>query len=283
MTKFIMIIQKYRSIEVKSDQIKSKVLDNLSLSDNVVCFNYKGEWIIIPINLLVKYPILYFYDEETKEWGSIVTCLLSLRIMYVYEKVRWVKYDGLNAIFNNEAGETMSFETKLDKDGEKMVEFTRSQTKTQSLRSALIEYGDLKYLHLDVPENKSNLIPMSYYSDLTDYEGNTIDGNKIEVNLKTKDVNLAIKDIHPKTLCVMISYHSEKGENGVKNTIVLPKNISKGELSKEEIYGYEPKKEGLDSYLANSTEKLIEKKAFILNILFYTAKILYKDAKFIQL
>lgn len=272
-----MFIQKYRSIEVKTDKIKSKVPENLSLSDNVVCFNYKGEWIIIPISLLVKYPIIYFYDDETKEWGSIVTCLLSLRVMYVYEKVRWVKYDGLNAIFNNEAGETMSFETKLDKDGEKMVEFKRSQTKIQSLRSALIEYGDLRYLHLDIPENKSNLISMSYYCDLIDYEGK---------NLADK-VNLAT-NIHPKTLCVMISYHSERGENGVKNTIIIPKNklgefINKSEFINKEIAGYEPKKEGLDSYLAMSTEKLIEKKAFILNILFYTAKILYANAKFIQL
>jgi hypothetical protein len=257
-----MIIQKYRSIEVKSDQIKSNVPNNLSLSDNVVCFNYRGEWIIIPINLLVKYPILYFYDEETTEWSSIIACLLSLRVMYVYEKVRWVRYDGLKAIFNNEAGEMMSFETKLDKDGEKLVEFKRSQTKIQSLRSALIEYGDLRYLHLDIPENKSDLIPLSYYSNTIDYEG----------------VNINLEEVHPKTLCVMISYHSEKGENGVKNTIILPKN-----KKNIEINGYEPKKDGLDSYLATSTEKLIEKKAFILNILYYTAKILYPKAKFIQL
>ena len=257
-----MIIQKYRSIEVKSDHIKSNVPKNLSLSDNVVCLNYRGEWIIIPISLLVKYPIIYFYDEETKEWSSIVSCLLSLRVMYVYEKVRWVKYDGLKAIFNNEAGDLMSFETKLDKDGEKIVEFKRSQTKIQSLRSALIEYGDLRYLHLDIPENKSDLIPLSYYSNTINYEG----------------IEEGMNEIHPKTLCIMISYHSEKGENGVKNTIILPKNIKNNEIN-----GYEPKKEGLDSYLAMSTEKLIEKKAFILNILFYTAKILYPNAKFIQL
>lgn len=187
-----MIVQKYRSIEVKINQIKSKLPEDLSLSDNVVCFNYKGEWIIIPITLLVKYPILYFYDEETKEWGSIVTCLLSLRVMYVYEKVRWVKYDGLKAIFNNEAGELLSFETKLDKNGEKIVEFKRSQTKIQSLRSALIEYGDLRYLHLDISENKSNLISMSYYSDLTDYEG-----KDIGVNL-ANNINLGKKMSIPK-------------------------------------------------------------------------------------
>jgi hypothetical protein len=261
-----MLIQKYRSIEVKKEQIKPNVPENLTLSDNVVCFNLKGEWIIIPIALLVKYPIIYFFNEETQETHSIVSCLLTLRVMYVYEKVRWERYDGLHAIFTNEAGDLLSFETKLGKDGEKIVDFKRSQTKIETLRSALIEYGDLRYLHLDIPENKTNLIQMSYYSDFIDYEGKDLE----------KEVDLE-KRVHPKTLCLMISYHSEKGKNGVKNTIVFAKN----KLNK--ISGYEPKKEGLDRYLAMSTEKLIEKNAFILNILHYTAKILYPDAKFIEL
>jgi hypothetical protein len=84
--------------------------------------------------------------------------------MYVFEKVRWIGYDGLKATFNNEAGEITDFENKLDNDGEKLVEFKRSQTKFQSLRSALIEYGDIKYINLNL-EHKKNLIPIVYYTN----------------------------------------------------------------------------------------------------------------------
>jgi hypothetical protein len=260
-----MIVSKYRSIEVTSDNIKSKVPDNIILSDIIISFNYNGDWIIIPLTLLVKYPIIYFLNEETKEYGSIVCCLLTLRTMYVYEKVRWVNYNGLEALFNNESGESMSFETKLDKNGNKIVEFKRSQTKIQTLRSALIEYGDLKYLYLDIPEKKSNLIPFDYYSNLIDYNSN----------------ELTFKKYHPKTLCLMIQYQSDNEKNNEKNnvktSIIIPKKINNN------IIGYEPRKDGLDQYLALSTDKLIEKKAFILNIMYYAAEQLYKNSKFISL
>ncbi len=262
-----MIVSKYRSIEVTKDNIVSKVPEDLTLSDIVLTFNYKGDWIVMPLSSLVKYPIIYFYDEELKEYGSIVCCLLTLRTMYVHEKVRWIGYEDVEARFNNEAGETMGFETKLDKNGEKYIEFKRSQTKIQNLRSALIEYGDLKYLKLNIPENKSNLIPLSYYSNLIDYKEEEIDLKKYKL------------DFHPKTLCLLIQYHSNSSSNGIKTSIIICKNANKTNSN-----GYEPKKEGLDEYLSSSTEKLIEKKAFIMNILYYTAKLIYKDdVKYINL
>jgi hypothetical protein len=262
-----MIVSKYRSIEVTKDNIISKVPEDLVLSDNVISFNYKGEWIIIPMYSLVKYPIIYFYDEDTKEYGSIVCCLLTLRTMYVYEKVRWIGYEGVEARFNNEAGESMGFESKLDKNGEKIVEFKRSHVKIQNLRSALIEYGDLKYLKLNIPENKSNLIPMNYYSNMIDYTGE-------EINMSHDKL-----DYHPKSLCLLIQYHSKSSETGIKTSIIISKDSNKTDDN-----GYEPRKGGFDNYLTSSTDKLIEKKAFIMHILYYAAKIIYKDTvKYIKL
>lgn len=43
------------------------------------------------------------------------------------------------------------------------------------------------------------------------------------------------------------------------------------------------KKNKIDEYLANSSEKLIEKRAFIMNILYYTAKSLFPDVKYIYI
>jgi uncharacterized protein YlzI (FlbEa/FlbD family) len=260
-----MIITKYRSIEITQDNIVNRVPNNLLLSDNVLVFNYEGQWIIIPLSILIKYPIIYLLNTKTKEFGSIVLCLLTLRSMYVYEKVRWIGYSGKNgdigieATFNNMNGETMGFENKLDKNGERIVDFKRSQTKIQSLRSALIEYGDVMYLNLDV-SHKSDLITPEYYRNLINYND-----EKIE--------NL---NIFPKTLCTLIQYVSD---NKIKTTIVVPSisNTTNFELS------YDSKKSKVDDYLANSSEKLIEKKAFIMNILYYTAQILFPDIKYIIL
>jgi hypothetical protein len=43
--------------------------------------------------------------------------------------------------------------------------------------------------------------------------------------------------------------------------------------------GYEPKKDKIDSYLASMVDKLVEKDAFIMNCLLYTARILYPNSK----
>ena len=244
------------------DNIMARVPEGLLLSDIVLIFNYEGEWVVIPLTTLVKYPIIYLLNSETKEFGSIVCCLLTLRSMYVFEKVRWVGYKGLEAMFNNVAGETMGFEHKLDKNGERIVEFKRSQTKFQSLRSALIEYGDIKYLNLNI-EMKTNLIPLDYYKNNIDYE--------------EKDIKMIDKmDYNPKSLCTLIQYTSK--DNTIKTTIV----IGKGNNDNTEI-GYDSKKNGTDEYLSSSGEQLIDKKAFIMHILYYTAKILFPKVKYIQL
>lgn len=259
-----MIIKKYRSIEVTKENILARVPEGLSLSDIVMVFNYEGEWIIIPLSTLVKYPIIYLYNSETKDFGSIVCCLLTLRSMYVFEKVRWVGYKGLEAKFNNVAGETMGFEHKLDKNGERIVDFKRSQTKFQSLRSALIEYGDIKYLNLKI-DMKTDLIPLDYYKNNIDYE--------------EKDIKMTDRNIHPKLLCTLIQYVSK--DNTIKTTIVIGKGVDENAENAEK--SYDSKKNGTDEYLALSGEQLIDKKAFIMHILYYTAILLFPNVKYVKL
>ncbi len=76
--------------------------------------------------------------------------------------------------------------------------------------------------------------------------------------------------MHINTICI---------DNKIKTTIVVP---AKSNNTNYEI-SYDSKKSKIDEYLAKSSEKLIEKKAFIMNILYYMAKILYPDVKYIML
>ena len=102
---------------------------------------------------------------------------------------------------------------------------------------------------------------MDYYTNLYDID----------------DKDITELQLHPKTLYTVIQYISSKnGEN--KITLVIPEGANN-----TKAYGYEPKKAKIDQYLAEQTEKLIEKKAFIYHVLAYTARIIYKDAKVITL
>ena len=240
------------SLEIKPEYIKTQLIEDLRLRDTVVVVNFNNSWIVIPLLSLSYYPFLYFYNDETKETITLVTCLLTLRTMFVYDKVFFDSYDGYEI--------KISLNNKIYKFDELDIGIKKSQAKIQSLRSALIEYNDVKYLHIDKFFNKP-MIKMDYYTNLYDID------NKDITELQ----------LHPKTLYTVIQYISSKnGEN--KITLVIPEGSNN-----IKAYGYEPKKAKIDQYLAEQTEKLIEKKAFIYHILAYTARIIYKDAKVITL
>jgi hypothetical protein len=78
-------------------------------------------------------------------------------------------------------------------------------------------------------------------------------------------------------LCTLIQYVSDS--NITKTTIVVGRQLNKKNIDES----YDPKKNKIYEYLAESGEKLIEKKAFIMNILYYTAKALFPDVKYIYI
>ena len=240
------------SLLIKPDMIKTQLIKDIRLRDTVIVINFNNSWIVVPLLSLTYYPFLYFTNDETKEVATLVICLLTMRTMFIYDKVTFDSYKDYQIKIKMNDGKILYFD-------EINTNIKKSQAKIQSLRSALIEYGDVKYLHIDKYFNKP-MIKMDYFVNLYDYEDNNI------VDLQ----------FHPKTLYTVISYLSSKGED--KITLVIPEgaNVSKA-------YGYEPKKSKIDQYLAEQTDKLIEKKAFIFHILAYTARIIYKNAKIITL
>ena len=241
------------SLEIKSEMIKTQLIEYIRLRDTVCVVNFNNTWIVIPLLSLTYYPFLYFTNDETKEIATLVICLLTMRSMFIYDKVTFDSYEDYQIKIKMSDGKNLYFD-------DVNTNIKKSQAKIQSLRSALIEYGDVKYLHIDKYFNKP-MIKMDYFVNNYDYEDNNI------VDLQ----------FHPKTLYTVISYQSSKdGKN--KITLVIPEGANN-----LKAYGYEPKKALIDQYLAEQTEKLIEKKAFIFHVLAYTARIIYKDAKVITL
>ena len=242
------------SVDIKKDIIKPSLIPDITLHDIVIIINYNGDWIVIPLNYLIYCPFLYFKDDENKETITLVLCLITLRCMLIYDYIEFDKYEDYNMKFKNSDGKIMDFDNIN-------VGIKKSQCKIQSLRSALIEYGDVKYLHLqDLISKRKKIIDFSYYSNNYDKNDNKIDD----------------LDYHPKTLLTVIQYVNR--DEDIKTTIIVPKGANKSKP-----YGYEPKKNNVDAYLADMSEKLVEKKAYIMYILAYTAKILYKNSKLILL
>ena len=237
----------YSTLEVDVNKITPKVPDGITLSEHVVVFNYKTSWIIIQLDLLLCHPIIHLKNND--DILSVLLCLKTLRCMAIPAKVLFESYDKENEyeiIFRLESGESIIFD-------DRNYNLKRFQCKIQSLRSALIEYGDVKYLSHSF---EINLKLKNYYLD--NYDVN----NKDITNLQ----------FHPKTLVTLIQYIEKEK---TKTTILIgsTSNIMNS------TGGYEPKKDKIDSYLASMVDKLVEKDAFIMNCLLYVARILYPNSK----
>ena len=238
---------RYPILEIDYNKITPRVPDSIVLSDIVVVLNYKTNWIVIELDLLLSNPIIHLKTND--EILSIILCLKTLRCMAIPAKVFFDSYDKENDIdirFKLESGESILFD-------ERNINLKRFQCKIQSLRSALIEYGDVKYL---VHPFDVNLELKNYY--LNNYDSN----NKDITNLQ----------FHPKTLVTLIQYIEKEK---IKTTILIgyTSNIMNS------TGGYEPKKDKIDYYLASMVDKLVEKDAFIMNCLLYAARILYPNSK----
>jgi len=234
-------------LEINTNKITSKVPDDITLYNHVVVLNYKTDWLIIQLELLLSYPIIHINNND--EITSVLLCLKTLRSMAIPAKVSFDTYDKDNEYdirYRLESGESILFD-------ERNQNLKRSQCKIQSLRSALIEYGDVKYI---VHPFEVNLKLKNYYLD--NYDAN----NKDITNLQ----------FHPKTLTTLIQYIEKEK---IKTTILigLTSNIMNS------TGGYESKKDKIDSYLASMVDKLVEKDAFIMNCLLYTARIIYPNSK----
>jgi len=241
---------KYSILEVNADTntIKSKVPEDIILYDNVVVLNYKMDWLVIKLDLLLSYPIIHIKNGE--EILSVLLCLKTLRCMGIPAKVLFDSYDKENDYeikFRLESGESILFD-------ERNFNLKRFQCKIQSLRSALIEYGDVKYLYY--PLEDINLKLKNYYMD--NYDANQRDITNLQ--------------FHPKTLVTLIQY-IEKEKIKITILIGATSNVMNS------TGGYEPKKDKIDVYLAQTVDKLVEKDAFIMNCLLFAARILYPNSK----
>ena len=239
----------YNLLKLTSDNFTS--IPNINLSDNVIIFSLDDNWIVYPLKYFIYKPIIQYKTY------TLIGCVISLKVILVEAEVNFYSYknDKLLLQYNNVVFDMDTIPADIK----------RSQCKIQSLRSALILVGDISYVHLNQKLLTTPVIRSSYY-------------DKFDLN-DSQNKSISKLDFNPKTLCTIIAYLSKS--NIIKYTIIVGKEDK--DNRDDELWGYEPKKNKIDFYLEKMTDKIIEKDAFIFNMLYYMAVVTYKDARLIHI
>lgn len=123
---------------------------NISLNNKVLCFNNLNEWIIIDLGQFFKTPIIWtkIYSDNKSIDASIVVCPRTLRSSVFEGKLKYSQYDGERLILEREDKSLIPIDLNISIDVNSELEPNkRYQIYIQTLRNALVDYYDIKYLH----------------------------------------------------------------------------------------------------------------------------------------
>jgi hypothetical protein len=244
--------------------INSEPPRHIALSDPVLCFNNLNEWIIIELDIFLKTPIIWtkIYKDNSAIDASIVLCPRTLRASVFENKLKSVKYDKNDRlILTDDEKSLIPIDLNIAVDINAELEPSkRYQIYIQTLRNALVDYYDVKYLH--PKKSHKYIINKNYLSNRLDEYDNEI----------TREMTF-----HPKTLVHILQYTSSKSGNK-KITILIGKDANNIDYK-----GYDNKKSGFDEYLMNFSDDIIKRDCFIMPILYYKALTIYPNAKIITL
>lgn len=244
--------------------------DSLKLSDQLLIYNTGETWKAIPLMVSLSYPIIYDkYSLNNEQYDiSIIVCPVTLRSVVFKGLFEFVTYNHDYRMIlrekNNSNDVLMPIDlgVKIDEtNGEYIVEHNRrSEIKISTVRSILTLIPDMSFIKLNKNKKIDPVLNIDYYSNDLDIDGNKIDGL-----------------IHPKTLVYIIQYKSHTTKKD-KVSIMIGKDIDQYNIT-----GYDTRKSEIFNYLDKYSKKIIHKKGFIIPMLWYIAKDIYKQSRIIYI
>jgi len=235
--------------------------NNLNLSDNVILYNSGDAWKIIPLELCLSYPIIHdkYLFEDEKYDVTIVVCPITLRSVMFKGNFYFYNYEDTR-MFLKEDDDFLPIDLNK-KINEKFIieENKRIEVKIMILRNALIYAGDALFIKTN--KKISHIINKQYYTNTKD-----IFNEEIKYN-----------DIHPKTLVYIVEFEFQT-EKEDKFAILLG-----NDYIGDKITGYDVFKSKLNDHLLKHRTKIIKKNGYIIPMLWYIAKDIYKDYKLVYL
>lgn len=235
---------------------------SLKLRDKVTIYNTGDQWKIIPLSILLSYPVIY--DKYTIEQESydvtIVLCPITMRCVMFKGLFEFETYQDLRMILREKNTEThMPIDLGMKINNKYLIQANRRlEVMITTLRGALTLYPDPVFMSCS--KKMENILDTDYLTNDLDILGKKLDGL-----------------IHPKTLIYVIQYKTfNTGKDRI--SLVLGKDSTKNEVT-----GYDVKKSGLYKYLSTHKQKIIERDGYIMPMLWYVAKDVYETSRIVYI
>jgi hypothetical protein len=237
--------------------------NDIDLKDNIILYNNGNQWKIIPLIICLSYPIIYeqyAYGDEKYE-VSIIVCPITLRSVMFKGRFKFYKYDKYRMILREEDDDDILPIDLNKKINNKFIiqDNKRIEVKIMTLRNAIIYAPDAVFIKCN--KKISPIIKIPYYSNDKDINGNVLQSTFV----------------HPKTLVYIASFISQKTKEE-KYAILLG-----NDYNKENPSGYDIIQSKLNTHLIKYSSQIIKKDGYIMPMLWYIAKIIYKKYKIIYL
>lgn len=259
------IIEKIKKRILTEDDYSFKLDPNkqhdISLSDNVLLYNSGNQWKIIPLIVSLSYPIIYetYAFEDEKYDVTIVVCPVTLRTVMFKGKFIFENYIDYRMIIkeldNNPDYLPIDLGKKINQNFV-VQDNRRIEVKIMTFRNAIIYAQDA--LIMTCKKEIVPIVDINYYNNKKNIDG----------------LELKESDIHPKTLVYVINYTSSSKKKD-KYVVLMPNNFNKNEPT-----GYNVVESKLNEHLIKYRSKLINKDGYIMPMLWYIAKIVYKENRF---
>jgi hypothetical protein len=243
-----------------------------NISDKVVCFYNGIDWLIILLDDMLAYPVLYFQfwseKDNTTYINSLVLCPITMRSMIYKGHIKildinnnrlYIRNTDTSDEFFMDSPYTGSYD---DSGVEKKIKshVKRHEVKILTLRDTFMFLIDPKYIIINKELKHRPIIYEKYYTNKLSHEG---------FPLHTT--------IHPKTIVYMVQYYSYSMKR-YRYTVIVGRDINK-----ENVTGYSYRASGIWEFISKHIHEFIKKRAYIYPVFWFMVEKLYSDVNIVSI
>lgn len=253
---------------------------NLDITDTIMAYNDGKVWKIIPLDVLLRYPIIYdkYYDRTNTKKGHYI--ISDITITYCpfsgCGMVYFGKFVPTNKVYNNNIVLTdknnnnilVQMTGRMYNKQLKQIEYgflRREEAKIFTLRNAISKYPDCLFLTHSTNIHLGPIVEHNYTKN-----------EKIIYPLKYTSTKY-----HPKTLVYGIEYksrYSENTENDNKYSVIVSDDASKDKINSRDY-----NKTKYNVYFSKMMDKIRERGGIIIPSYWFAWYNMFPNTKVIKL
>ena len=240
---------------------------NIKLSEVVLVYTNGKKWKIVPLSVLVRYPVIYdkYYDRQETNKGKYIVSDIS---------VTYCPYTGTGVVYYGKYKPTnkiVNGNMVLSDDTHEIVQLTgkqinnknsplirRDEVRIMIMRNALSKYPDALYLHRDF--DKDPIVPLSYYTN-TDL---------------LHDLKHTSTKYHPKTFVLGIEY--KNSNHDTKYSVIVGDDAQKNKTNSRDL-----NKNKYENYIDQQMTNIRERGGIIIPTLWFAWYAAYPKSKIVKL